>query len=116
MLCGPNVHDHASDCERSRSICSRISAGPLRASSTPVPNRNTSGSSANIAIAAPASRLPAASTIRASSSFTSASVRGSGRMRRIDLNRESKARRREAAVRSTTRSARPAQRRAGACS
>jgi class 3 adenylate cyclase len=30
MLCCRSVHDHASDCEKSRSICARISAGPFR--------------------------------------------------------------------------------------
>src|SRR5438034_11152012 len=51
MPCGDRIHDSASDRVRSRSICSRIAPCPARASSTPLPSRNTSGSWANSAMA-----------------------------------------------------------------
>src|SRR5213592_5101764 len=80
MFCGERVHDSASDWVRSRSICSRIAACPVRASSTPVPSKNTFGSSAKSAMAPSTSLLDAVSTIRESTCITSASVRGSAFM------------------------------------
>src|SRR5262245_33410949 len=58
-------------------ICSRIAARPVRAASTPLPSRNTSGSSANSATPPSTSPLDALSPSCESTSSTAASVRGS---------------------------------------